>query len=128
MRESNAAVAKVNVSVRPDQVYVEITRLDNNYQSAHSSHIMPLDRVIRVKETDDVRLKCELKNAPRYVKASGMKWLRLQNRYEYPILKSVVSYDLPLLRVQTDHSSRYYCVANIEDQQVFDYIDLEVDR
>lgn len=123
MRESNAAVAKVNVAVRPDQVYVEITRLD---QGADKQ--MPLDRVIRVKETDDVRFKCELKNAPRYVKANGMKWLRLQNRQEYPILKNVISYDLPLLRVKTDHSGRYYCVANIEEQQVFDYIDLEVER
>lgn len=118
-RESNAAVAHVHVSVRPDQVYVEITRYD------HAQ--MPLDRVVRAKETDDVRLKCELKNAPRYVKAN-MRWLKLENRQEFQIMRSVVSYDLPLLRLQTEHAGRYYCIAHLDDQQVFDYIDLEVDR
>lgn len=120
-RESNAAVARVQVNVRPGQIYVEMSRYEQGGQ-------MPLDRVVRVKETDDVKLKCELKNAPQLVRAS-MRWLKLENRQEYPIHRNVVYYDLPLLRLSVDHAGRYYCIASLEDQQqVFDYIDLEVER
>lgn len=118
-RESEAARSTIRVSVNASQSFVEIT------SSEHA--LTPLIRVVRAKESDNVQLKCSIRNPPESGSVK-LKWLKLQTRKEYPVVADLVEYDLPLSNVQNEDAGRYYCVANLDGQQLFDYVDVEVDR
>lgn len=120
-RESSAARALLTVNIMPGQSYAKIT------SPAHE--LTQFDRVVRAKESDDVKFHCAFRNVPELSTNITIKWLKLENQKEYSILNDVTETELSLPHVQNEDAGRYYCVVNYDGvNQLFDYVDLEVDR
>lgn len=116
------ARAKVLVSALEDQPLVEITA------SGHT--LTPFERVIRAKQSDNLILNCGIRNLENLAQPIMMKWLKSDTKREFSPRKDVIEYNLSLENLDSNHAGKYYCVAiyGPENVQIFDYVEVEVDR
>jgi hypothetical protein len=119
-RETVPSSSSVNVYLLSNQTTVQISM---------PGYTIHPDRIIRVKKSDDVKLQCRLKNNQgNNSQPVKLKWLELSTKKEVPFRFSKNEDEFTLQNIGEEKTGRYYCIAYLGGNKIFDYVDLEVDR